>query len=160
MNAILEELSKSLPDAHEAVQVTVRLVAALIAGAVVGLQREHSHAPAGLRTHMLVSMGVTLFVFMGVDVGMGQDAQSRVLQGIATGVGFLGAGAILKMKDSLEVHGLTTAAGIWMTAAIGVAIGFGRLGVAAIGVAFAWFVLAIVVKTEARPHRAAEYPDP
>jgi putative Mg2+ transporter-C (MgtC) family protein len=101
---------------------------------------------------MLVSMGVTLFVFIGVDVGMPHDAQSRVIQGIATGVGFLGAGAILKMKDSLEIHGLTTAAGIWMTAAIGVAIGFGRLGVAAIGVVFAWFVLAIVVKTERRPH--------
>jgi putative Mg2+ transporter-C (MgtC) family protein len=160
MNVILEELSKSLPDAHEVARVTIRLLAALIAGAIVGLQREHSHAPAGLRTHMLVSMGVTLFVFMGVDVGMGQDAQSRVLQGIATGVGFLGAGAILKMKDSLEVHGLTTAAGIWMTAAIGVAIGFGRLGVAAIGVAFAWFVLAIVVKTEARPHRGGENAEP
>jgi putative Mg2+ transporter-C (MgtC) family protein len=151
MDAFLEELSRSLPDAHEAAQVTIRLLAALIAGAIVGLQREHSHAPAGLRTHMLVSMGVTLFVFVGADVGMPHDAQSRVIQGIATGVGFLGAGAILKMKDSLEIHGLTTAAGIWMTAAIGVAIGFGRLGVAAIGVVFAWFVLAIVVKTERHP---------
>ena len=151
MDAILEELSRSLPDAHEAAQVTIRLLAALIAGTVVGLQREHSHAPAGLRTHMLVSMGVTLFVFIGLDVGMAHDAQSRMIQGIATGVGFLGAGAIIKMKDSLEIHGLTTAAGVWMTAAIGVAIGFGRLGVAAIGVVFAWFVLAIVVKTERHP---------
>jgi len=151
MDAILEELSRSLPDAHEAAQVTIRLLAALIAGAVVGLQREHSHAPAGLRTHMLVSMGVTLFVFIGLDVGMAHDAQSRMIQGIATGVGFLGAGAIIKMKDSLEIHGLTTAAGVWMTAAIGVAIGFGRLGVAAIGVVFAWFVLAIVFKTERHP---------
>ena len=151
MDAILEELSRSLPDAHEAAQVTIRLLAALIAGAVVGLQREHSHAPAGLRTHMLVSMGVTLFVFIGLDVGMAHDAQSRMIQGIATGVGFLGAGAIIKMKGSLEIHGLTTAAGVWMTAAIGVAIGFGRLGVAAIGVVFAWFVLAIVVKTERHP---------
>ena len=151
MDAILEELSRSLPDAHEAAQVTIRLLAALIAGAVVGLQREHSHAPAGLRTHMLLSMGVTLFVFIGLDVGMAHDAQSRMIQGIATGVGFLGAGAIIKMKDSLEIHGLTTAAGVWMTAAIGVAIGFGRLGVAAIGVVFAWFVLAIVVKTERHP---------
>lgn len=151
MDAFLEELSRSLPDAHEAAQVTIRLLAALIAGTIVGLQREHSHAPAGLRTHMLVSMGVTMFVFIGADVGMAHDAQSRVIQGIATGVGFLGAGAIIKMKDSLEIHGLTTAAGVWMTAAIGVAIGFGRLGVAAIGVAFAWFVLAIVVKTERHP---------
>jgi putative Mg2+ transporter-C (MgtC) family protein len=151
MNALLDELSRSLPDAHEAAQVTIRLLAALIAGAVVGLQREHSHAPAGLRTHMLVSMGVTMFVFMGTDVGMSHDAQSRVIQGIATGVGFLGAGAIIKMTDSLHIHGLTTAAGIWMTAGIAVAIGLGRLGVAAIGVVFAWFVLAIVVKTEPHP---------
>jgi putative Mg2+ transporter-C (MgtC) family protein len=151
MNAWLDELWTSLPDAHEAAQVTIRLLAALIAGTVVGLQREHSHAPAGLRTHMLVCMGVTLFVFVGGDVGMAHDAQSRIIQGVATGVGFLGAGAILKMKDSLEIHGLTTAAGVWMTAAIGVAIGFGRLGVAAIGVVFAWFVLAIVVKTERHP---------
>jgi putative Mg2+ transporter-C (MgtC) family protein len=151
MNALLEELSRSLPDTHEAAQVTIRLLAALLAGAVVGLQREHSHAAAGLRTHMLVSMGVTMFVFIGADAGMSQDSQSRVIQGIATGVGFLGAGAILKMRDSLEIHGLTTAAGVWMTAAIGVAIGLGRLGVAAIAVVFAWFALAIVVKFEAHP---------
>ena len=154
MNAILDELSRSLPDAHEAVRVTIRLLASLIAGAVVGLQREHSHAPAGLRTHMLVSMGVTLFVFAEVD--MGNDAMSRVIQGVATGVGFLGAGAIIKMKGSLEIHGLTTAAGIWMTAGIGVAIGLGRLVTAAIAVVFAWFVLAIVVKVEARPHGSGE----
>jgi putative Mg2+ transporter-C (MgtC) family protein len=140
---------------HEAVRVTIRLLAALIAGSIVGLQREHSHAPAGLRTHILVSMGVTLFVVVSADVGMGNDAMSRVIQGIATGVGFLGAGAILKMKGSLEIHGLTTAAGIWMTAAIGVAIGLGRLGTAAIGVAFAWFVLAILIKVEPR----AQHPD-
>ena len=151
MDAFVEELARSLPDAHEAAQVTIRLLAALIAGAVVGLQREQSHAPAGLRTHMLVSLGVTMFVFIGADVGMAHDAQSRIIQGIATGVGFLGAGAILKMKDSLEIHGLTTAAGVWMTAGIGVAIGLGRLGVAAIGVVFAWFVLAIVVKAEPHP---------
>ena len=156
MDPLLEELSRSLPDVHEAAQITIRLLAALIAGTVVGLQREHSHAPAGLRTHMLVCMGVTLFVFIGSDVGMAHDAQSRVIQGVATGVGFLGAGAILKMRDSLEIHGLTTAAGIWMTAAIGVVIGFGRLGVAAIAVVFAWFVLAIVVKTEARAHANGE----
>ena len=154
MNPILEELSQSLPDAHETARVTVRLLAALVAGAVIGLQREHSGAPAGLRTHMLVCLGVALFVIVGTDVGMEHDAISRVIQGIATGVGFLGAGAILKMKDSHEIHGLTTAAGVWMTAAIGVAIGLGRLGSAALGLAFAWFVLAVVIKAEARIHGA------
>jgi len=150
MNALVEELTRSLPDAHEAARVIVRLLAALVAGAVIGGQREHSHTPAGLRTHMLVCMGVTLFV-LAVD-GLGQEALSRVIQGIATGVGFLGAGAIMKEKDTHEIHGLTTAAGIWMTSAIGVAIGLGRLGTAAIGIIFAWFVLAIAIKFEAR-HR-------
>jgi len=155
MNAILEELSKSLPDTHEAARVTIRLLAALIAGTVIGLQREHSGAPAGLRTHMLVCMGVALFVIAGADVGMDPSALSRVIQGIAAGIGFLGAGAIIKMQGSLEIHGLTTAAGIWMTAAIGAAIGLGRLGAAAIALAFAWFVLAIVIKAEPR----ARHPD-
>jgi len=152
MNAILDELSKSLPDVHEVVTVVIRLLAALIAGAIVGWQREHSHAPAGLRTHMLVCTGVTLFVL--AEVPMGNDAMSRVIQGIATGIGFLGAGAIIKMKDSLEVYGLTTAAGIWMTSAIGVTIGLGRLVTAAIAVACAWFVLAVVVKLEPRPQHS------
>jgi putative Mg2+ transporter-C (MgtC) family protein len=150
MNAILEDLATSLPDAHETARVAVRLLAALLAGAVIGLQREHSGAPAGLRTHMLVCMGVALFVIVGTDVGMEHDALSRVIQGIATGVGFLGAGAIMKEKDAHVIHGLTTAAGIWMTAAVGVAIGLGRLGTAALGTIFAWFVLAVVIKAEAR----------
>jgi putative Mg2+ transporter-C (MgtC) family protein len=74
MNAILEELSSSLPDTHEIARVIVRLLAALVAGAVIGLQREHFHAPAGLRTHMLVCMGVALFVMVGAEVGMEHDA--------------------------------------------------------------------------------------
>ena len=158
MNAILDEFSNSLPDVHDVVRVTIRLLAALIAGAVVGWQREHSHAPAGLRTHMLVCMGVTLFV-LG-EVPMGNDALSRVIQGIATGIGFLGAGAIIKMKESLEIHGLTTAAGIWMTSAIGVEIGLGRLVTAAIAVAFAWFVLAVVAKVEPRPQHSDQRGSP
>ena len=150
MNAILEEFSKSLPDTHEVARVTIRLLAALIAGTVIGLQREHSGAPAGLRTHMLVCMGVALFVIVSADFGMEHDALSRVIQGLATGVGFLGADAIMKMKDEHAIRGLTTAAGMWMTAAIGVAIGLGRHGTAALATIFAWFVLAVVIKAEAR----------
>jgi len=152
MNAIVEELSRSLPDAHEAARVILRLLAALAAGTVIGLQRQHSHTPAGLRTHMLVCLGVTLFI-LAVD-GLGQDALSRVIQGIATGVGFLGAGAIMKEKEEHQIRGLTTAAGIWMTSAIGVAIGLGRFGTALVGTICAWFVLAIVIKFEARDQPA------
>ena len=150
MDLIFDELANSFPDAREAIRVTIRLIAALLAGALIGLQRERSGKAAGLRTHMLVCMGTALFVIAGTQIGMEQDAMSRVIQGLATGIGFLGAGAILKTESTREIHGLTTAAGIWMTAAIGVAVGLGHLGTALIGVLFAWLVLAVVLKLEAR----------
>jgi putative Mg2+ transporter-C (MgtC) family protein len=150
MDLLLEELTTSLPDARETVRVIVRLLAALLAGGVIGLQREASGKAAGLRTHILVCMGTALFVLAGLGVGMGQDALSRVVQGLVTGIGFLGAGAILKLEASYEIKGLTTAAGIWMTAAIGVAIGVGRLGTAAIATALAWFVLAVLIRLDQR----------
>jgi putative Mg2+ transporter-C (MgtC) family protein len=150
MGVLLDELSASLPDARETVRVVVRLVAALLAGGVIGLQREASGKAAGLRTHMLVCAGTALFVLAAMDFGMGQDAMSRVVQGLATGIGFLGAGAILKLESSRQIQGLTTAAGIWMTAALGVTIGVGQLGTAAIGTAFAWFVLAVLIKLDKR----------
>jgi putative Mg2+ transporter-C (MgtC) family protein len=146
----LDELRGSVPDAREAVRVAIRLIAALLAGAVIGLQRERSGKAAGLRTHMLVCLGTALFVIAGAEIGMQQDALSRVIQGLATGIGFLGAGAIIKQESTREIRGLTTAAGIWMTAAIGVAVGVGHLGTAALGVLFAWFVLGVLIKLEAR----------
>jgi putative Mg2+ transporter-C (MgtC) family protein len=82
--------------------------------------------------------------------GMQQDALSRVIQGLATGIGFLGAGAILKVESSHQIKGLTTAAGIWMTAALGVTIGVGQLGTAAIATALAWVVLALLIKLDRR----------
>jgi putative Mg2+ transporter-C (MgtC) family protein len=150
LSILLEELASSVPDLRESVRVFIRLVAALFAGAVIGMQRERSGKAAGLRTHMLVSLGTVLFVIAGAEIGMEQDALSRVIQGLATGIGFIGAGAILKMESKREIHGLTTAAGVWMTAAIGVAIGLGHLGTAALGVLFAWVVLALVIKLESR----------
>jgi putative Mg2+ transporter-C (MgtC) family protein len=150
MNMILDELAASLPNAQEAVRVLVRLIAALLAGGIIGLQRETSGKAAGLRTHMLVCAGTTLFVLAAIDVGMENDAMSRVIQGLATGIGFLGAGAILKVESSHQIKGLTTAAGIWITAALGVAIGVGQLGTAAIGTVLAWFVLAVLIKVDKR----------
>ena len=150
MDLILDELAASVPDAPETVRVIVRLLAALIAGGIIGLQRETSGKAAGLRTHMLVCAGTTLFVLAAVDIGMEQDAMSRVIQGLATGIGFLGAGAILKVESRHQIKGLTTAAGIWMTAALGVAIGVGQLGTAAIATALAWFVLAVLIKVDRR----------
>ena len=150
MNLILEELAGSLPDAREVVRVVIRLFAALVAGGIIGYQRERAGKAAGLRTHMLVALGTTLFVIGSAEVGMAQDAMSRVVQGLATGIGFLGAGAILKIENERSIRGLTTAAGIWMTAALGVVIGMGQLGTAAIGVLFAWLVLATLVRLEKR----------
>ena len=79
-------------------------------GALPGLQREKTHAAAGLRTHILVSMGACLFVLARSSRGATASDTSRVIQGIATGIGFVGGGAILKWNDSHQVHGLTTAA--------------------------------------------------
>ena len=148
MEMLLEELAATLPDARETVRIVMRLFAALLAGGIIGFQREVSGKAAGLRTHMLVCMGSALFVLAGIEMGMEQDAMSRVVQGLATGIGFLGAGAILKLEDSHEIKGLTTAAGIWMTAALGVTIGLGHLGSAAIGTLFAWIVLAVLIRLD------------
>jgi putative Mg2+ transporter-C (MgtC) family protein len=148
MNLILEELTGSLPDAAETVRIVIRLLAALIVGGVIGYQRERAGKAAGLRTHILVAMGTALFILASAGNGMEHDALSRIVQGLATGIGFLGAGAILKLEAEKRIRGLTTAAGIWMTAALGVAIGLGELGTAVIGAVFAWIVLAVLIRLE------------
>lgn len=148
MDLIYEELARSMPDLREAIRIVIRLCAALIAGGIIGWQRERAGKAAGLRTHMLVAMGTALFVIGSAEIGMQQDAMSRVIQGLATGIGFLGAGAILKLEQQRVIKGLTTAAGIWMTAALGVTIGLGHLGTAAIAVFFTWVVLSTLVRME------------
>jgi putative Mg2+ transporter-C (MgtC) family protein len=98
---------------------------------------------------MLVALGAALFVIAPLEFGMSSEGMSRVVQGLATGIGFLGAGAILKMEREREITGLTTAAGVWLTAAIGVAVGLGRWGSAALGVALTWVILAVLGRFEA-----------
>ena len=102
-------------------EIAIRLVFAVIAGGLIGLEREIVHRPAGVRTHMLVSLGSALFAIITVDI-VPQEA-ARIIAGVATGVGFLGAGTIFKAKN--DVHGLTTAASIWAVAAVGLTIGLG-----------------------------------
>jgi putative Mg2+ transporter-C (MgtC) family protein len=148
MDLLLEELASSFPDVREAIRIALRLGAALVVGGIIGYQRERAGKAAGLRTHMLVTMGTALFVVVAVGNGMEQDAVSRVVQGLATGIGFLGAGAILKLEEKRSIKGLTTAAGIWMTAALGVAIGLGQFGTALIGALLAWLVLAALIRFE------------
>jgi len=93
---------------------------------------------------MLVGMGSALFVLGGSAAGMSMSDLSRVIQGLATGIGFIGAGAILKLREEREIEGLTIAAGIWMTAAAGVAAGLGRIGLAFLSVILTWIVLAMI----------------
>ena len=150
MDLLLSDLGFAVPDTRTAVRVVARLVAALLAGAVIGMQREHKHKPAGLRTHMLVCFGTALFVVAAVEADRASDATSRIIQGVVTGIGFLGAGAIIKLEGTNEIRGLTTAAGIWLTAAIGVTMGLGQLGIGIVATVFAWVVLALVIKLEPR----------
>jgi putative Mg2+ transporter-C (MgtC) family protein len=135
-----------VPEADKVVRVALRLVAALIIGTVIGFQRELSHKPAGLRTHLLVSLGTALLVIAAVNSDMKSADVSRVIQGLITGIGFLGGGTILKLTQEHEIRGLTTAAGIWLTAAASVAAGLGEFADAFIGVLFALIVLTAVGK--------------
>ena len=102
-------------------EILLRLVLAVIAGGLIGLEREVVHKPAGVRTHMLVCLGAALFVLVTFQTTPNEVA--RIIAGIATGIGFLGAGTIFKAKN--DVHGLTTAASIWAVAGVGIAIGLG-----------------------------------
>ena len=105
----------------EYTEILLRLVLATLAGGLIGLEREIVHRPAGIRTHMLVSLGSALFALITIEQLPNEAA--RIIAGIATGIGFLGAGTIFKAKN--DVHGLTTAASVWAVAAVGLSIGFG-----------------------------------
>lgn len=150
MDLILQELGAILPSPYELARVIVRLLAALAVGALIGYDRERVGKAAGLRTHMLVSMGTALLVIAALESGMGEDAVSRVIQGLVTGIGFVGAGVIMKIQAEREIRGLTTAAGVWMTAAASVAIGLGQLGIGVMAALLAWVVLAALKKLEVR----------
>ena len=128
----------------DAIDVTMRLVAAVLAGAVLGINRDLRHKPAGLRTHALVSLGsATACVVSLSAVGADANALSRVIQGLVTGVGFIGAGVILHQDREHRVHGLTTAASIWIAAALGAACGSGTWVVVLLALGLTIAVLAL-----------------
>ena len=143
LNTIAAEFS-DLTDLEQLTRVTLRLLMAAFLGGLLGLQRERVGKEAGIRTHMLVAAGSALFVFVPVQTGMDEEGISRVLQGLLAGVGFLCAGTILKLQDEEHVRGLTTAAGLWMTAAIGMACGLGREVTAVLSALLALAVLSLV----------------
>jgi len=150
MDPLWHELTNGFPDRNRLIIVLLRVFAAVLLGAVVGIERERSGKPAGLRTHMLVSLGTAVVVIACQDSGMSLDGLSRVIQGMVTGIGFIGAGTILKLNEQREIQGLTTAAGLWMTAAIGVAAGLGILGVALIGTLVTVLILVLEHFIDAR----------
>ena len=119
----------------ELAQSLFRMAVAVVLGGILGYERERDQQAAGLRTHILVTLGSALFVLLIVRAGGAAADMSRVMQGVVTGVGFLGAGSILKRGSENTIHGITTAAGIWMSTAIGMAAGLGRLDVAIGGTA-------------------------
>ncbi|WP_156885628.1 MgtC/SapB family protein [Massilia niastensis] len=133
-----------LGNAEDITRIVVRLLMAVALGGLLGYERESVGASAGLRTHMLVSLGSALFVLIPLQAGMEIQDLSRVLQGVTAGIGFLGAGAILKQTEKNDIRGLTTAASVWLTAAIGIAAGMGREATAVLSALFAMVILAIL----------------
>ncbi|MGD0352089.1 MAG: MgtC/SapB family protein [Dehalococcoidia bacterium] len=123
--------------------IILRLLLAAALGAGIGYQRERANKPAGLRTHILISLGSALFTVVSIfGFGNGVDP-SRVAAGVVTGIGFIGAGVILRGVRGEHVVGLTTAASIWAVAAIGMAAGVGMYLIATIVTVIAVLVLMI-----------------
>lgn len=142
-------------------EVAMRIGAALVLGGLVGLERERKHRPAGFRTMILISLGSAAFMVAGLEiiaktapgtvvngVAVGPAEVSRVMQGLIGGIGFLGAGAVIQNKRA--VRGLTTAAAVWVTAAIGAACGLGLYVTASIVAAFTMFTLVVLELVENR----------
>ncbi len=142
-NIILSEFS-DFNDLREFVIVVTRLLLAALLGGLLGFEREQRGKAAGIRTHMLVCMGAALFILIPQQAGISDSEMSRVIQGVISGIGFLCAGTIITRKSEQNASGLTTAAGIWFTAAIGIAVGLGREQTAVLCTILAWFVLYVV----------------
>jgi putative Mg2+ transporter-C (MgtC) family protein len=129
-------------------EAALRLAAAVVLAALVGLDREAQRKPAGLRTHILLAVGAALFVLL--VAGQSSDATSRVLQGLVSGLGFLSAGEILRRGVPT---GITTAADLWAVGAVGAACGLGYYGLAALATGLILGTLRLLLVVEARWHR-------
>jgi putative Mg2+ transporter-C (MgtC) family protein len=125
-----------------------RLAVAVALGGLIGFERKLEGKSAGMRTHMLVALGAAVFTLTPLEGGIEDRDLSRVIQGIAAGIGFLGAGTILKAEIPHRVEGLTTAASIWLTAAAGMAVGAGFFWPALAAVVLGWLILDPVHRAE------------
>ena len=153
MTILWEELTAGISGRDELGRVLIRLLAAIFLGGLIGLQREAAGKPAGLRTHTLVCLGTTLIIVSCAAAALSIDASSRVIQGVITGIGFIGAGSILKLGEEHSIRGLTTSASIWATAAVGIAVGLGRVGIGLIAAVLTVLILAVVGALERRLKR-------
>jgi putative Mg2+ transporter-C (MgtC) family protein len=152
-DSIVSTLASEFSDLTDPValtQVITRIVLATVLAALVGYERERRGSSAGLRTHMMVGLGVSLLVVASEQSGMDRDSVSRVIQGVFAGIGFLGAGAIIKQDTSEQIRGLTTAATLWATAAIATSAGLGREGTAIIATLLALVILSVLLRLEKR----------
>jgi len=131
-------------------RMSLRMVAALILGGILGRQPEYVGKDAGLRTYMMVTLTAAFVVAAARQEGFDSADMSRVVAGLLTGIGFLGAGSILKQGSRHEVHGLTTAAGLWLTTGIGIAAGLGHLGLATVATILAFAILSALSHFDVR----------
>lgn len=128
--------------------ISLRLGIALVVGAIIGLERETKQKPAGLRTNMLVSFGSALIVLVPIEIGAAQqnvDILGRAISGVISGIGFIGGGTILRES---KVRGLTSAAAIWVSAALGITVGCGLWLLGLVGALVTWIILRLFDKWE------------
>ena len=134
--------------------IVLRLFAATFAGMILGINRELKDKPAGVRTHAIVALGASIITLLTTLPPHDATSSSRALQGVITGIGFLGAGVILRDMAGTAVRGLTTAATIWLAACLGAACGLGYLSVAESASAIALLILVLGVPFERRLRRS------
>jgi putative Mg2+ transporter-C (MgtC) family protein len=142
--AAIENWFYGWDDIAHLARVCARLGAAAILGGLIGLERQEEGKAAGMRTHMLVALGAALFIIARMEAGVQPEPLTRVIQGLTTGIGFLGAGVILKLTEERRIQGITSAAALWATAAVGMAVGLGWLWPAVAAVLIAWFILFVL----------------
>lgn len=146
-NTLVQEFS-DIPDVAQLTRISLRLLLAALLGGMVGYEREIKGKAAGLRTHMLVALGAAFFILVPQQAGASVADLTRVVQGVVVGIGFLGAGTIIKLVELKKAHGLTTAASIWLTAALGLAAGLGRIATAVLGMLITLIILALLPRFE------------
>jgi putative Mg2+ transporter-C (MgtC) family protein len=159
MNVLWEELTAGLGNQDQVLRVMIRLCTAILCGAFIGLQKVRATKPSGLRTHTMVCLGTTLVLLSCSSAGISREAIATVVQGIVIGIGFVGAGSILKSSEEHLIHGLTASVRLWTTATIGIAIGLGRVGIGVIATILIVLLLNAISTLEGRMGKRPPLPN-